>query len=744
MKKTAEQNPPAASEELGCLSLNDIAGCLVQLEPDDPAGLAHLRDALQNMAATALPPSCHEIISLAAQKLELLIDNEAVADPQDLISEVGNLLEAAINAAEENEMTPPAEAAPAVSRPPAPGQNPAPPVETTAPEAPQLNYLPESADFELLSEFITEGHDLISSAEEALLSLETDPEDKEAVGTVFRAFHTIKGTSAFMELTLLSDLSHRAESLLSRVRDKEIRYSGGYADLALQALDMIKTLVESVQAAIGGEPYPTPAGYDELMRLLTNPEQAGISDKQGDEPPPPRIGDLLVAQGKVDRARLEEIETSRNQKPLGVSLVKSKAASLTDVGRALRAQDRLKGSSQNQGVESSVRVRTDHLDRVIDMVGELVIAQSMVAQDEIVTSASHHELQKKVTHTNKIVRELQDLSMSMRMIPLKATFKKMARLVRDISRKVGKNVNLVTEGEDTEIDRNMVDIINDPLMHMVRNAVDHGIELPEVRKEKGKPPQGTVKLAAYHSAGSVVVEIRDDGKGLSRDTILAKAKERGLVGDDSTFSDREVFNLIFEAGFSTAKTVTDVSGRGVGMDVVRKNIQALRGQVEISSEPDQGSVFKMRLPLTLAIIDGMVVRVGREKYVIPTLSIVSSIKPDRKDLSTVLNNGELLSFQGHLIPLCRLNTLFQLPGDGKKSAEELVVVVENEERKVGVFIDELIGRQQVVIKSLGDNLRHIPGISGGAVMPNGRVGLILDIGGVVKLANSHRGESLRN
>jgi two-component system chemotaxis sensor kinase CheA len=339
--------------------------------------------------------------------------------------------------------------------------------------------------------------------------------------------------------------------------------------------------------------------------------------------------------------------------------------------------------------------------------------------------------------------------MSMRMVPMKATFNKMARLVRDVARKVGKNVNFITEGEETEIDRNLVDIINDPLVHMVRNAVDHGIESPEQRQASGKSETGEVLLSAYHSAGSVVVEIKDDGKGLNRDGIIAKARERGLIGDaadfnDRSLSDREVYNMIFEPGFSTAAEVTDVSGRGVGMDVVKKNIESLRGQVEIKSEFGKGSVFKMSLPLTLAIIDGMVVRVGYETYVIPTVSILRSIKVNPDDISGVLNRGQMVSLQGSLIPLYRLSGLYNIDGAKEELSDAIIVVVEDEERQAGLVVDELVGRQQVVIKTLGETMKEIPGISGGAIMPDGRVGLILDVGGLVRFANHGQDENVRD
>jgi two-component system chemotaxis sensor kinase CheA len=367
----------------------------------------------------------------------------------------------------------------------------------------------------------------------------------------------------------------------------------------------------------------------------------------------------------------------------------------------------------------------------------------MVAQDTTVVNSQNHGLAKKVSHASKIVRELQDISMSMRMVPMKATFSKMARLARDVARKLGKNVTFLTEGEDTEIDRNLVDIINDPLVHMVRNAVDHGIEMPEARRAAGKSEQGTVRIAAYHSAGSVVVEISDDGKGLDREMLLAKARERGLIGDTGDFSDREVFNLIFAPGFSTAQVVTDVSGRGVGMDVVKRNIELLHGTVEIRSEKSVGSIFKMSLPLTLAIIDGMVIRVGRETYVIPTISIIRSIKPAAGDLATVFQQGEMLRLRDRLIPLYRLSRVYGIDDAQEDLQQAIVVVVEDEDRYAGLVVDELVSRQQVVIKSLGERLKNIPGISGGAIMPDGRVGLILDIGSLLRFVTPQRRETNR-
>lgn len=753
-------------------TLDDIAACLVLLEPDDLSELSRLRKSLETIAAnSSYPDTCRENIGQAMEKIEAILESSA-SDPDLTITEVGGLLEYAMNAMEEslkdepleqsaepvaeqgdelskgetseqsagpvpdNDKTSEQEEPPEGPADSVPEQDDEPAAEMVFPES-----LPEDADLDLLAEFITESTDLISEAEEALLALESDPDDTESVGAVFRAFHTVKGVSAFLELTFITEMAHHAESLLSRVRDKEIRYAGGYADLTLGGLDMIKQMIDLVQDALGGSPLSKPEGYDNLLSLLSDPEGAGISDESDEiatTSAVPRVGDILVAEGKAEREKVEEVAAAQGDKPIGVEMVRSQAATVTDVAQALRTQERIKGKP---AIESSIRVSTNRLDRLIDMVGELVISHSIIAQDEVVTGSNDHELSRKISRTGKIVRQMQDLSMSMRMVPLKATFNKMARLVRDVARKVGKNVNLVTEGEETEIDRNMVDVINDPLMHMVRNSVDHGIEMPKVREEMGKSRSGTVKLSAYHSAGKVVVEIEDDGKGLPRDLIFAKAKERGLVSDEASLSDREIFKLIFEPGFSTAETVTDVSGRGVGMDVVKRNIDSLRGQVEIDSEEGKGSVFKMSLPLTLAIIDGIVIRVRSQTYIIPTVSIVTSLKPEAEQLSMVLAQGEMLSLHGDLFPLFRLTDLFSIEKTDQASDNNLVVIIEDaNEKRAGLIIDELIGRQQIVIKSLGETMKDIPGISGGAIMPNGQVGLILDIGGIVGIANSGNGD----
>jgi chemotaxis methyl-accepting protein methylase/two-component sensor histidine kinase/chemotaxis signal transduction protein len=361
------------------------------------------------------------------------------------------------------------------------------------------------------------------------------------------------------------------------------------------------------------------------------------------------------------------------------------------------------------------------------MVGELVIAQSMVSQDLASFKNSDPRVERNIRHLDKITRELQDLSMSMRMVPVQGVFQKMARLVRDLSRKAGKEIELTIIGAETELDRNVVEAIADPLVHMVRNSIDHGIEPAEERVKARKSRVGQIELKAFHQGGNIVIQIQDDGKGLNREKILQKAIKNGIVKEGQDLSDEEIYKLIFHAGLSTAEKITDISGRGVGMDVVRKNIESLRGRVEIKSEPGRGSTFSISLPLTLAVIDGQIVSVGKEKFIIPTISLVQSIRPTKDQISTIYGKGEMIQVRGELVPMVRLGFLFGIEAKHDDPTEALVVIVADGKDRSCIMVDSLLGQQQVVIKSLGDYLGHIRGISGGAIMGDGNVSLILDI-----------------
>jgi two-component system chemotaxis sensor kinase CheA len=350
----------------------------------------------------------------------------------------------------------------------------------------------------------------------------------------------------------------------------------------------------------------------------------------------------------------------------------------------------------------------------------------MLSQRESTEAWDADQYARKLSHCGKIVRELQELSLSMRMVPLRGTFQKMSRIVRDLSHKSGKQIELVTDDRDTEIDRNMVDIINDVLVHMVRNAVDHGIETPEERERTGKPRNGTITLLAYHSGDNVVIEIRDDGAGMDRERIAERALAKGLLQEGQQVSESELFNLIFQPGFSTAQQVTEVSGRGVGMDVVKQGVEALRGHVHVASVAGEGCCFTIRLPLTLAITDGMLVQVGQERYIIPTASIHLSFRPTADMLFTIGGRGELVMFRDEAIPVFRLHELLNVTAAVEDPTRGLLVVVSDQDHRAALLVDELLGQHQVVAKSLGSLFGKIAGVSGGAILADGRIGLILD------------------
>lgn len=657
-------------------SLDEAAVELMQLEPGDSAGARRLRDRMRRLAkrvdgaqAAALEDA---IAALDA------ISRRGAGDGQTSLDLAGSAIERAMDARDATAAAdaagmedtaapePPGEPVAAPAMDPLmlaalemfddeEGAVPPPPSAVAEPEA--APALADAGDQELLEGFVAESEEYLRDAETALLTLERDPSDMEAVNRVFRCFHTIKGTSAFLGLDAISALAHRAESLLSRARDREIQLTGPNADIALEAVDQLNMRVRGVLN--GG-----------------------------------------TAGGEASAAE-----------PVGASPV--------------AATERMEPAEG--GAESYTRVRTDRLDQMLDIIGEMVIAHAMIAEDGLVTGGAHETLSRNVAHAGKIVRELQDLSISMRMVPMKALFQKLARVCRDAARKSGKHVEFVTAGEDTEIDRNMVDVVGDPLIHMVRNAVDHGVETPDARRRAGKPERGTVRLSAYHAGGSVVIALQDDGRGLDRDRLVAKAVSRGMIDPDRTMSDREVHDLIFAPGFSTAEQVTDLSGRGVGMDVVRRNIESLRGRIDIESAYGAGTQFTVRLPLTLAITDGMLVRVGAERYILPTVSIQMSFRPDRSALSTVIGRGEIVSLRGEVLPIVRLHEVLGIEGASQDPAEALLVIVGSTERRCALLVDELLGQHQVVAKSLGDGIGKIAGVSGGAILGDGRVGLILDV-----------------
>ncbi len=759
LQNELDQIGPAASAEpevsviaTAPETLDEVAALLMQLELTDTKGLDIACEALKTISVEEADKDKRKLIVKAARELSRIISGKT-DDPAATFSLVGELIdqanrreepgfepEAAEAAVTESVKIPeqpePVEAHPKESKKSSQSEKTElRPVENAVHEFFEPDVLPVDADMSLVAEFVVESYELMEAAESALLALETDLENIENVNTVFRAFHTVKGSAAYLGLKRLTELAHHAESLLSRIRDREVQCSGGYANLALRSLDTLKAMLNGVEGTSVGTAIHLPASFAELITVLKNPEAHGVN-------------------GETDfQATVEKpAETTSENKPESITIEEIIEEALPSVmagqtgffqNTAFNIAENNENGLAKKSSDSSVRVRTDRLDRLIDIVGELVIAQSMLAQDSTVVQGTYHELTRKISHAGKIVRELQDLSMGMRMIPLKITFQKMARLVRDVGKKCGKQVEFVTEGEDTEIDRNMVDLIADPLVHMVRNAVDHGIETPANRQTADKPLTGKVKLAAYHAGGDVVVELTDDGAGLDAEKLVAKAIAKNLIESDKGMSENEIFRLIFAPGFSTADEVTDVSGRGVGMDVVRRNIEAMRGRIEITSEKGKGSVFTIRLPLTLAITDGMLVRVGTERYIVPTVNIQLSFQPNQKMLSSVTGRGELVSLRGELMPVFRLHQLFDVKDAIENPTEALLMIVADGRRRCALLVDELLGQQQVVTKTLGQGVGKIPGVSGGAILGDGCVGLILDTAEIVGLARQTTSSSWR-
>ena len=411
--------------------------------------------------------------------------------------------------------------------------------------------------------------------------------------------------------------------------------------------------------------------------------------------------------------------------PAAASAPASPAAPSAPVAKKEEAQA---AASKPAAVTTSIRVDLDKIDKLVNMVGELVITEAMIkAQIRGLDDDQFSDLIKGVEELSHHTRELQEAVMSVRMQPVKSVFSRMPRIVRDTSGQLGKEIELIMSGEETEVDKTVIESLGDPLTHMIRNSCDHGIEKPDTRVANGKPAQGTVYLSAYHRSGRIIIEIKDDGAGINRDRVLGKAIEKGLVAPDATLTDEEIDHLVFLPGFSTAEKVTSVSGRGVGMDVVKRNIEALGGNVRITNTPGKGSTFTVSLPLTLAILDGMIVRVGDETYIVPITSIIETMRPKMEQVHEVQGRSDVLNVRGEFVPLVYLKDIFSIPNAEQDLGKALVVLVESGQEKMGLVVDELIGQQQVVIKSLEANADPVKGISGATILGDGKVSLILEI-----------------
>ncbi|PXV52573.1 CheA signal transduction histidine kinase [Dyella jiangningensis] len=641
--------------------------------------------------------------------------------------------------------------------------------------------------------FIEESLEGLDTMESSLLALD-EGGDGELVHTIFRAAHSIKGGAATFGFPEMASFTHEAESLLDEVRGGKRAIDGTIIELLLRTVDCLRGMFARAQAgeplndavaeglrnelaAAMGRGAPATAvqarrdvdqadawiirfrphasmlaGGNEPLRLIR--ELAGLGELEVTpsldrlpafaalDPTECHLGWTIELKGPVKRTDItgvfdwveDECDLQIDAKHIVAEVTPppapaaAPAPNVADAGAA-RAQREANAES------SSVRVSIDKIDGLINLVGELVITQSMLDtfREGDIDASRLAVLEQGLAQLARHTRELQESVMGIRMLPIASVFNRFPRMVRDISQKLGKQVKLELVGEQTELDKTVLEKIGDPMVHLVRNAIDHGLETPDKRRAAGKGDTGTLTLQASHRGGSIVVEVSDDGAGLNRDAIVAKAIQRGLISTGEGMSDEAVAELIFQPGFSTAAVTTDLSGRGVGMDVVRRNVADLGGTVTIRSTQGKGSVFTITLPLTLAIIDGLTAAVGEERYIVPLVSIVESVQLKADAVRSVAGGGELFRFRGEYLPVIRLHEAFHCENAIHAIDEGLMVVVEGDGARVGLFVDGLIGQQQAVVKSLEANYRRVQGVSGATILADGSVALIVDIAGLVRM-----------
>jgi len=553
-------------------------------------------------------------------------------------------------------------------------------------------------DREILIEFQNEAREHLQLAESALIILDNSPKDNDSLNSTFRAFHTIKGVAGFLNLIPIQALSHEVEALLDLARNEKLHLGPEAITLILESKDKIESLVEQVKIALNHSKFPS-----EIVPV------------------------------KHTITKIKKIIKNALGNPLTPSSIKGSISEARPLANSNQPFERKGKSGHTQGLTRSmidsltIRVNTAKLDNLLDTVGELVIAHSQLETSvNLKANRNNNPLTRNMGQLSRITKELQHTSMSLRMVPIRPTFQKINRVVRDLAQTFQKRVQCHLSGEETELDRNVVEQISDPHIHMVRNSIDHGLESPEERLEAGKSETGNFYLTAYHQGSSIVIEIEDDGRGIDHEKILRIGKEKKLIADDHDLSTQEIYQLIFMPGFSTANKITTVSGRGVGMDVVRKNIEQLHGRIEIESEKGKGTVFKIKLPLTTAIIDGLIVRVGGDRFILPTTSVKVALRPTKENISTIQGKTEVLNLRGQTIPIIRLHQRFSIPSQVTNLTEGILIIMENSLTPFCIFVDEMIGKREIVIKNLGSIMQNIKGISGGAILGDGTIALIID------------------
>ncbi len=599
---------------------------------------------------------------------------------------------------------------------------------------------------EFIPDFLIEGSELLDQLDRDFVEFEKNPSSKELVARIFRAIHTLKGTSGAIGLKKIEAVNHVGESILSRMRDGKLSVNAEITSALLRMIDADRQLFASLESTGQEGDLDFSDVIQSLTEILTAPEDASTEPDllNADASASNLLGEIMVEQGAVGSAAVVdalEVQQRGDQRRVGEILVQSGTVPQKAVQDALQAQ----GELREDTVASNIRVDVNLLDKVMNLVGELVLARNQILQ--FTSNQKDPAFLNTAQRLNLITTELQEGVMKTRMQPIGNIWNKFPRVVRDLSNSTGKLVRLEMEGSQTELDKTIIEAIKDPLTHVVRNSLDHGIETPAEREAAGKPQQGLLYLRAFHEGGQVNIEISDDGAGLDLEAIKAKAIERGIVTPQhaAAMSDREIGNLIFLAGFSTARKITNISGRGVGMDVVKTNIEKIGGTVDVTSSRGRGTTLKIKIPLTLAIIPALIVTTGAERFAIPQVSLVELVRLEGKAAETgieMIQEASVYRLRGNLLPLIYLNRELKLSGTSSNTADESIniVVLQADGRQFGLVVDEINDTEEIVVKPLGKQLKSISCFAGATIMGDGKVALILDILGLAQLA-SLAGES---
>ncbi len=612
---------------------------------------------------------------------------------------------------------------------------------------------------EILEDFLVEAFELVEQIDHDLVELESNPEDLELLNRIFRVAHTVKGSSSFLNFDVLTKLTHHMEDVLNKARHGELKITPDIMDVVLESIDRMKTLLNSIRdngndSAIGMDIGPicarlTAISEGDVSAVASVSEEPKVEPKEEVVPATPepsaepdvdvnQLSDSEV-EAEIERllkVRKAEDQARRAQKKKSAAPTTPKPATETGGEKKVPAS-----GGGGGGMDQTIRVEVKRLDHLMNLIGELVLGKNRLLKiyDDV---EERYEGEKFLEELNQVVSQLSIITtdvqlavMKTRMQPIAKVFNKFPRVVRDLSRELGKQIELEITGEETELDKSIVEEIGDPIMHMIRNSCDHGVEDPATRKANGKPERGVVQLKAYNEGNHIVIEITDDGKGLDAAGLKMKALEKNLITEKEAeqMTDKEAFALIFKPGFSTAAKVTNVSGRGVGMDVVKTNIEKLNGVIEIDSELGKGSTFKLKIPLTLAIIQSLLVGTQEEFYAIPLASVLETVRVPIDNIYTI-EGKNVLRLREEVLSLVRLSDVFGVKQVLESGDQTYVVIIGVAESKLGIIVDTLVGQEEIVIKSMGDYLQNIQGIAGAAIRGDGRVTLIIDVGAMMDMA----------